>query len=184
MLSVIWLIVYNNVNHGPSEFNPMIDNNLLNDTLTLSYQGCPDVGDICDLYDDVSSYKSYQGDTSKPNDTSLNSLNIVTETIGDELKELRLINKNRIIIGHLNINSVRNKFEELKLITAKNLDIILISETKLDASFPSKQFLIDGFSPPYRMDRTNKGGGLICFIKENIPSKGYTDNIYQRRDVY
>ena len=52
-----------------------------------------------------------------------------------------------------------------------NVDIILISETKLDASFPSKQFLIDGYSPPYRLDRSNKGGGLLLFVREDIPSK-------------
>ena len=51
------------------------------------------------------------------------------------------------------------------------MDIILISETKLNASFPSKQFILDGYSLPYRLDRSNKGGGLLLFIKEGIPTK-------------
>ena len=31
-----------------------------------------------------------------------------------------------------------------------NSIVLLISETKLDASFPSSQFILDGFTPPYR----------------------------------
>ena len=42
---------------------------------------------------------------------------------------------------------------------------------KLDDSFPSAQFLIKGFSAPYRFDRNSKGGGLLFYIREDIPSK-------------
>ena len=49
---------------------------------------------------------------------------------------------NRIILGHLNINSLRNKFESLQEQIIGNVDILLISETKLDNSFPNGQFLI------------------------------------------
>ena len=47
----------------------------------------------------------------------------------------------------------------------------MISETKLDDSFPSSQFLIKGFSVPYRFDRNSNGGGLFLYIREDIPSK-------------
>ena len=47
----------------------------------------------------------------------------------------------------------------------------MISETKLDDSFPSAQFLIKGFSAPYRLDRNSKGGGLFFYIREDLPSK-------------
>ena len=47
----------------------------------------------------------------------------------------------------------------------------MISETKLDDSFPSAQFLIKGFSAPRRFDRNSKGGGLLFYILEDIPSK-------------
>ena len=43
------------------------------------------------------------------------------------------------------------------------IDILLISETKIDDSFPSKQFLLPGFSPPYRRDRNIHGGGIMFF---------------------
>ena len=52
----------------------------------------------------------------------------------------------------------------------KNVDIFLISETKLDDLFPSVQFKI-GFTTPYRYDRKVKGGGLLLYIREDIPSR-------------
>ena len=51
-------------------------------------------------------------------------------------------------MAHLNINSIRNKIEGLKFLVAKNVDILVISETKLDETFPTSQFLIDGFKKP------------------------------------
>ena len=62
-------------------------------------------------------------------------------------------NINRIIIGHLNIDSLKNKFESLQEQINGNVDILLISEAKLDDSFPNGQFLIKGYSAPYRLDR-------------------------------
>ena len=47
---------------------------------------------------------------------------------------------------------------------------MLISETKIDDSFPKGQFLIDGFSAPYRLARNYQGGGLMLFVREDIPS--------------
>ena len=51
------------------------------------------------------------------------------------LKLLRMRNIGRVIIGYLNINSVRNKFDALKEIAAQSLDVLMIAETKLDATF-------------------------------------------------
>ena len=76
----------------------------------------------------------------------------------DILNDLRCRNLNRILIGHLNINSLRNKFEILVSSIAVNLDILMISETKLDESFPVSQFLIPGFDNPIRLDRSSSGG--------------------------
>ena len=78
-----------------------------------------------------------------------------------ELKQLRNQNPHRIIIGHLNINSIRNKFESLVTFVGNNLDILMISETKIDDTFPESQFLIEGFSKPFRLDRTAKDGGIL-----------------------
>ena len=50
---------------------------------------------------------------------------------------------NKIFVGQLIINSIRNKFDFLAQQVKGNIDILMISETKLDESFPVGQFLID-----------------------------------------
>ena len=88
-----------------------------------------------------------------------------------ELKQLRNQNLHRIIIGHLNINSTRNKFESLVSFAGNKLDIFMVSDTKIDDTFPKSQFLIEGFSKPFRFDRTEKVGGILLYIREDIPCK-------------
>ena len=85
------------------------------------------------------------------------------------LKGIRVANINRLIIGQLNINSLRNKFEALKETIKGNLDILIITETKLDDSFPINQFIINGYSPPFRADRNKNGGGIIIYVRDGIP---------------
>ena len=87
------------------------------------------------------------------------------------LNVIRNKNPKRIIIAHLNINSIRNKFEMLKEVIGNKINILLISETKLDDTFVLSQFILEGFTPLYRLDRTEHGGGLMLFIREDIPFK-------------
>ena len=51
----------------------------------------------------------------------------------------------KVIVGDLNINSIRNKFDALSFIIDTNIDILITSETKLDDSFSSAQFRLKGF---------------------------------------
>ena len=83
---------------------------------------------------------------------------------------------NHVIIASINVNSIRYKFEQIKLIVEKNVDILIIQETKIDDSFPDGQFLLDEFLPPFRKDRNKNGGGIMIFIRENIPAKLLKDN--------
>ena len=53
------------------------------------------------------------------------------------LENLIWKNKNRPIIAQLNINSLRNKFGFLSSQITKYIDILLLSETKIDDSFPT-----------------------------------------------
>ena len=89
------------------------------------------------------------------------------------LNKLRLSNLDRLIIGHLNINSIRYKFESLKQIVNNNLDILIVSESKLDHTFPDRQFSMEGYRT-IREDREYNGhfgGGIIIFIRQDIPCK-------------
>ena len=89
------------------------------------------------------------------------------------LNKMRLQNLNKLIIAHLNINSIRGKFEALKTFVKNNLDILVVSETKLDHTFPFNQFFMEG----YRLIRHDRkingqyGGGVMVFIREDIPCK-------------
>ena len=47
----------------------------------------------------------------------------------------------------------------------------MVPETKLADTFPTSQFLMQGYSAPFRNDRTSKGGGLLLCIREDIPCK-------------
>ena len=46
----------------------------------------------------------------------------------------------------------------------------MISETKIDNSFPTMQFHIEGYCI-YRLDRNEYGGGILVYVREDIPSK-------------
>ena len=47
---------------------------------------------------------------------------------------------------------------------------MLVSETKIHDSFSQGQFVIDGFSAAYRLDRNCLGGGFMLFARDDIPS--------------
>ena len=56
----------------------------------------------------------------------------------------------------------------------KDFDIFLISESKLDSTFPNAQFKITGFKI-FSYERNRFGGGLllyvILYVNDKIPSK-------------
>lgn len=90
------------------------------------------------------------------------------------LRNLRIKNPKNVIIAHVNINSIRNKFDFLKEFVEKNIDILCICETKVDSSFPVGQFDMPGFKLPFRRDRDKNGGGLMIFANENLLTKELT----------
>ena len=94
---------------------------------------------------------------------------ITDENISDNCKISYLRNQNpfRVIIGHININSFRNKFEQLVIFINNNLDILMISETKIDDTFPDSQFLIKDFRYLKDLIVQIKGEGFY-YISERI----------------
>ena len=74
------------------------------------------------------------------------------------LRNLRSKTGGNIIFSYLNINFVRNKFENPCELVAGNVDIICITETKLDPSFRNALFLIPGFHKILRMDVSSQRG--------------------------
>ena len=104
------------------------------------------------------------------NSVSDNSAFLIGDNVSsngiNRMKKQRLDNESNAIIYHLNINSFRSKFVFVEDII-KLFDVILVSESNLDHTFPSNQFRINGYI--FRLDENRFAGGLILYINENIP---------------
>ena len=80
-------------------------------------------------------------------------------------------NLNKLVFAHLNINSIRNKFESAVKEISSNVELLTLSETKIHDSFPKGQFLIQGFGDSFRIDRGVNGGGILFYVREDILAK-------------
>ena len=68
-------------------------------------------------------------------------------------RDIKFKNINNPILAYGNVNSIHNKQSDLFSIIDSNVEIVTIAETKLDSSFPSVQFIVDGYSAPCWKDR-------------------------------
>ena len=84
-----------------------------------------------------------------------------------------------LIIGHLNINSVRNTFSSFQQTVLSKTDVFLLSETKIDDLFADSQFFAVGLKM-YCKDKTKSGGGLLIYINEHLP--GNNINSYKFKE--
>ena len=89
----------------------------------------------------------------------------------DERKALRIKDPRNVMASNININSVRNKFKDFAGMVGDYVDILVIAETKIDSSFPTSQFLIDGFKSPYRLDVSGNSGGVLVYVRDSLLSK-------------
>ena len=88
-----------------------------------------------------------------------------------ELRPTRLRYRTNLIFGHININSLRYKYTALLEVLYDGLiDVLTVQETKLDPSYSSDQFAVPGYQT-YRADRNDKGGGIIVYVRGDIPSR-------------
>ena len=60
----------------------------------------------------------------------------------------------------MNVNPIRNTFHNFRKIIKQNVDVLAIAGTKIDASFSSVQFFLEGYHSPYRFDICHKSGVL------------------------
>ena len=85
------------------------------------------------------------------------------------LKNIRTKNIDRVIIATLNVERLRqNKFDQLCLLVVGTIDILVLTETKLDDTFSMNQFSPVGYMI-FRKDRTQNGGGIRIDVREDIP---------------
>ena len=82
-------------------------------------------------------------------------------------KLFRFENPKKVIVGHRNINSRRNKLELLKPFIYNAFDIFLVSETKIASSFPNSQSRLAGFRV-FRHDGDSFGRSLCISMKASL----------------
>ena len=46
-----------------------------------------------------------------------------------------------------------------------------MSETKIDDSFPTQQFIIEGYARPYRRDRNKEDKGVLIYARDDLGAK-------------
>ena len=88
---------------------------------------------------DQFSKKVYLGSNTKKSDSKRNFVTF------QSVQAHRCKNPKNVIIGHLNVNSLRNKFAAVDELIKNKIDICLISDSKVDESFLNQQFKINGY---------------------------------------
>ena len=72
-------------------------------------------------------------------------------------------------IVHYNINSIlaTDRIEELtETCRTLRIDVLILSESKLDQNIPNNLITIPGYHEPLRHDRNRNGGGVLMYIGE------------------
>ena len=94
----------------------------------------------------------------------------LTDTLGDTdsevknaLKTFRKNNIDKTIFAHFSISSLRNKFDQLSDMIKGYTEVLMISESKRDKSFPDGQFLIEGYGAS--LNRNKLWGGIMLFVR-------------------
>ena len=102
--------------------------------------------------------------------------NLSEETGLQQLQEDRLKHHKNPLIGYLNMNSLRNKITNLRVIMKTlSLDYLILSQTKIDESFPTSQFNVESYEIRARRDRDKYGAGLIKFVRRSLICKRLRD---------
>ena len=76
----------------------------------------------------------------------------------NKLKETRIANRLDWSLKHRFLYEINLKCSQISI--KGNLDILMVSETKLDSTFPSNLFTVEGYVASIRFDRN--GIELIC----------------------
>ena len=89
------------------------------------------------------------------------------ETAFTSTKSIKPKHPKNLFFGHLNVNSIRNKFVTIQELIKRTFDTFLISETKIDDSFPNVQFIFEVYKS-FRKDRDAVEGGLLFYVNGNL----------------
>lgn len=97
-----------------------------------------------------------------------------SEEDSEATKYLPFLPKGRKFL-HININGIRNKFEEIEhlLVNEKDIVVFAITESKLNSvSDHPNMYNVNGYNT-IRLDRPNskRGGGIMVYVNSNFSYK-------------
>ena len=90
--------------------------------------------------------------------------------IDSSLFNIQKYHSNEIIMAHININSLGREIDMLTNSAIKYIEALMISETKLEDTFPHAIQHLKDFSNSSTLDRNFHGGGILVYVTDNIPS--------------
>ena len=56
------------------------------------------------------------------------------------------------------------KLDQFKVLIGKHIGNLVLTETKIDSTFPNAQFRIEVFSMLFKLDRNRVGGGVLIYV--------------------
>ena len=93
------------------------------------------------------------------------------QSINFDLSDGSPIDVNNFNIAHYNINSITafGRLDQLSNICATlKLNVLILTESKLDDTIPSSLITLPGYHEPIRRDRNRNGGGVLVYIAQNL----------------
>ena len=95
--------------------------------------------------------------------------NITEFSLYENINDIRKQYANHVIVSHLNVNSVGPKITEIRELQKRcQLDILVLSESKLDESYKQDVIDIEGYNC-VRQDKRGNSGGILTYISKDIP---------------
>jgi hypothetical protein len=105
-----------------------------------------------------------------------NSFVDLNESVNNSFREdvdnlnTNLSSKKGLKIDHLNINGLKNKLDQLRLIFFESkLESFFLNETKIDETVRDVDIVMPGYII-FRRDRNKHGGGVLIYIASEINS--------------
>ena len=73
-----------------------------------------------------------------------------------------------MIISYLNMNFIRNKLKNLKILISDSVDILCIAESKVYELLLNNKTTLEGFKKPYQLDVTESSGVLLIYVYASL----------------
>jgi len=120
-------------------------------------------GSVCD-FEDANIYEHLSIEIGCKDDKS----SMETNSVGNPLHDMHIVdmklNAKGFNIGHLNVQGIVGKIDQIKLMLSSkenNVAILGLTETKLNANHNDDLFHCQGYNKPLRRDRETARGVLL-----------------------